>query len=224
MSTMTLNKKTFRIAGLLLILCLITAAILSGTFAKYTSEYFGQDTALVAKWDLEMKEGTTDFAVSPAEAAQLDLFGHDYNTNILGAFEGNPIIAPGVSGDFTLSMANNSDVAADIVFDIAKTDDSANVPMEYSVDDGASWVGLDGLATHLNCTLAEADESATEKTVNVLWRWAYDVAAQTGTSTITSNDATDTDLGEASAAPTGRTSYKLNIAITATQAKPATEE
>ena len=221
MSTMTLNKKTFRIAGLLLILCLISAAILSGTFAKYTSTFAGEDTALVAKWDLEMKAGGKEFSVSPDSVADLDLFEHAYNKNIVAGTGYDKIIAPGVDGKFVLSMTNNSDVAADIVFDITKTDDSANVPMEYSVDDGASWVGLDDLATHLNCTLAEADESATEKTVNVLWRWAYDDTAQTGsTPAITSNDATDTILGKASAASTGRTSYKLNIAITATQVKP----
>jgi hypothetical protein len=222
MSTMTLNKKTFRIAGLLLILCLISAAILSGTFAKYTSTFAGEDTALVAKWDLEMKAGEKEFSVSPDPVADLDLFEHAYKNNIAQKDGDDYIIAPGVDGEFTLSMTNNSDVAAAITFDITKT--GADVPMEYSVDDGASWVGLDDLATHLNCTLAEADESATEKTVNVLWRWAYDDTAQTGsTPAITSNDANDTILGKASAASTGRTSYKLNIAITATQVTPATE-
>jgi hypothetical protein len=129
MSTMTLNKKTFRIAGLLLILCLISAAILSGTFAKYTNEYFGQDTALVAKWDLEMKAGEKEFSVSPDPVADLDLFEHAYKNNIAQKDGDDYIIAPGVDGEFTLSMTNNSDVAAAITFDITKT--GADVPMEF---------------------------------------------------------------------------------------------
>jgi hypothetical protein len=44
------NKNTFRVAALLLVACLISSVMLSGTFAKYTSEYAGQDTALVARW------------------------------------------------------------------------------------------------------------------------------------------------------------------------------
>jgi hypothetical protein len=47
------NKNTFRVAALLLVACLISSVMLSGTFAKYTSEYAGQDTALVARWSFE---------------------------------------------------------------------------------------------------------------------------------------------------------------------------
>jgi hypothetical protein len=223
MSTMTLSKKTFRVGGLLLIACLITAAILSGTFAKYTSTFAGQDTALVAKWDLTIKAGDTEFTGDGEQ--ELDLFKHAYDKNIVAGAGDDKIIAPGVDGEFVLSMTNNSDVAAAIEFSITEEEDNAEVPMEYKVDNG-EWVDFDGLATaldnELDGTLAVGSE---EKTVKVLWRWAYDDTAQTGsTPAITSNDATDTILGKASAASTGRTSYKLNIAITATQAKPATEE
>lgn len=220
MSTMTLNKKTFRIAGLLLILCLITAAILSGTFAKYTSEYFGQDTALVAKWDLTIKAGDTEFTGDGEQ--ELDLFKHAYDKNIVAGAGDDKIIAPGVDGEFVLSMTNNSDVAAAIEFSITEEEDNAEVPMEYKVDNG-EWVDFDGLATaldnELDGTLAVGSD---EKTVNVLWRWAYERGDDE--TAITSNDATDTGLGEVSAEGETRTSYKLNIAITATQAKPATEE
>lgn len=138
---MNITGKTFRLGGLLLVVCLISTVMLSGTFAKYTSVYAGQDTALVAKWSLAIKEGTHDFAIDPA-VANLDLFSHAFNTNILTTTP--KIIAPGISDNFVLNLTNNSDVAADITFDITKT--GANVPMEYSIDKPFT----DGTAVILN--------------------------------------------------------------------------
>ena len=46
------TSNTAKITILLLMLCLISTAMLSGTFAKYTSEYAGADTALIAKLGL----------------------------------------------------------------------------------------------------------------------------------------------------------------------------
>jgi hypothetical protein len=92
------NKNTFRVAALLLVACLISSVMLSGTFAKYTSEYAGQDTALVAKWDLTMKDqDDNEFSIDTPEQ-QLDLFSHAYDTNILADAGEQKIIAPGVSG------------------------------------------------------------------------------------------------------------------------------
>jgi ABC-type cobalt transport system substrate-binding protein len=53
------TSKTARITILLLVLCLISTAMLSGTFAKYTSEYAGADTALIAKWEIEFDDDNT---------------------------------------------------------------------------------------------------------------------------------------------------------------------
>ena len=51
------TKKTFRLGALLLIVCLISTVMLSGTFAKYTSEYAGKDTAFIAKWKITPSGG-----------------------------------------------------------------------------------------------------------------------------------------------------------------------
>ena len=219
MKTMTLPKKTFRISALLLVVCMISSVMLSGTFAKYTSTYAGQDTALVAKWDLTMTDGTTGFAVSPA-VAELDLFSHAYDTNIVAPDGADYIIAPGVDGEFVLSMTNNSDVAADITFDFEKVTGSADVPMEYSLDSGTTWVILDNLQTALNAENIQLAETGGAVTRTIQWRWAYDGTTATAGAT----DASDTTLGIAfaDAATTGdRTTYVLKIEITATQVQPA---
>jgi hypothetical protein len=212
------NKNTFRVAALLLVACLISSVMLSGTFAKYTSKYAGQDKALVARWSLDIKEGDDHgFALAPDEAATLDLFGHTYSTNMLNA-DGHPIIAPGVDGEFVLNLTNNSDVAADIDFVITEEVGSADVPMEFSFNNFTSTIGdysaLQAALNDLNIHLAELGGSDTR---TVYWRWKYD--GTTGTTGAT--DESDTALGVASASGASRTEYTLNIKVIATQSVPA---
>jgi hypothetical protein len=152
------NKNTFRVAALLLVACLISSVMLSGTFAKYTSEYAGQDTALVARWSFEARGGdnnTTLGAVS--ENTELALFDHLYNRHIIPTDGVAPahtkyIIAPGVQDQFTIKMDYLADVDADVEIAFEKLPGSAAVPIEYCVvRDGLedTWVTLDGLADAL---------------------------------------------------------------------------
>lgn len=215
------TSKTARAAIMLLVLCIISTAMLGGTFAKYTSEYAGADTALVAKWDVAVKEGTTEFAISPAAAADLDLFSHTYVTNINEKDGNDYIIAPGVQGEFVLNVANTGDVAAEITFELVKSGTAGDVPIEYSLSNGsgATYYDLAGLQTALNAlptmqTVAETTGAATQ---TVYWRWPYEASnAVYGDST----NAADTALGVASAGAASRSTYILTITATATQITP----
>ena len=140
------TSKTARITMLLVVLCLISTAMLSGTFAKYTSEFAGEDTALIAKWDISVTDGEDNVL---GGVQSLDLFKHAFNQNIITGAGTDKIIAPGVSGDFTLKVENIGDVAAEVVFDLAASGSANDVPIEYSID-GSSWVNLGDLETALN--------------------------------------------------------------------------
>jgi hypothetical protein len=227
------NKNTFRIGALLLVACLISSVMLSGTFAKYTSEYAGQDTALVARWDLTMTNGETEFSVAP-NVATLDLFSHSYDENILSTAGTQKIIAPGVSGDFVLSLTNNSDVAAEIKFDISKT--GAEIPMQFAITDGEDfdfdtadaatiYADVVDLTTALNKLgpsdgniqlAASDDESNSKSTIKVHWRWPFERGTEAA---LVANDTADTNLGITSVTD-NRTEYKLTITVTATQLAP----
>lgn len=212
------TSKTVRMAILLLVLCMISTAMLGGTFAKYTSEYAGADTALIAKWDVAVKEGTTEFAISPAAAANLDLFSHAYNKNILAEAGTQQIIAPGVEGDFELNVANTGDVAAKMTFDFEVTGTASTAPIEYSLD-GSDWGDLAALKTSLDDLddMEKVDETNGTASQKVYWRWPFE---QTD---VTTGDTADTALGVASttAAESGtRTTYILTITATATQITP----
>lgn len=250
--TMKNISKTVRAAILLLVLCMISTAMLGGTFAKYTSEYAGQDTALVARWSFEAKGGEITMG---AENTELNLFDHLYSTYINKTYgtdddseHAQYIIAPGVGDEFTVKMDYIADVAADVVIEITELDGNAAVPMEYSVDDGTTWVTLanlpdalaDQIRANTNYDFVGDDDTddgsfritkvatdivtphAISETVE--WKWRY-AKGEAGSAYATQTDEQDTALGIASQAAAqesaaSRTTYGIKIDITATQVTP----
>ena len=213
------KNRLFRVTSLLLVLCFVSTVMISGTFAKYTSTFAGQDTALIAKWDLNVTDGTTAFA-TPTAPETLDLFSHVYTGNMIGNAGTQNIIAPGVSDSFVLSVKNNSDVAAKVEFDFDISDGSAvNVPIEYSLtnDFVTKYETVGALATALNdlsefMTLAPGMTNPATKTV--YWRWSFNPTFSG------QDDTKDTALGTQSVTD-NRSTYVLNVTATATQLAPA---
>jgi len=219
------KNRLFRVTSLLLVLCLVSTAMISGTFAKYTSSYAGQDTALVARWDFQVLEGTTDLGAPDEDPIQqLDLFGHLFDTNINQKDGNDYIIAPGVNDEFTINMKFLSDVDAKVTVDFTKTGTvAAELPIEYLVlnadEDNTDWVALGDLPEKFvamvvaeNPTLtAAADpadntftfnrsgiDDATADTITqvVKWRWAFDDTEQPEGESSTGYDSDDeTDTG-----------------------------
>ena len=66
----------------------------------------GEDTALNRQVGFDVKDGKgNDFAVSPADPAELDLFSHVYDENIIATAGTQKIIAPALVG-FCLKCTN----------------------------------------------------------------------------------------------------------------------
>jgi hypothetical protein len=166
------NKNTFRIGALLLVACLISSVMLSGTFAKYTSEYAGQDTALVARWSF-----TSNLAEATAGDISLPIWDHTYATNIYATDGTNYLIAPGIEGSFVVDFTYDADVDAELIFNFTKSgnygvdeDEAAPVPIQYSLDPefGTVFYSLDELE---NAIIATA---ATDSTSDITWESATD--------------------------------------------------
>lgn len=231
---MTNKKRFFSIAAILLVLCMISAVMFAETFARYISIYAGYDTALVAKWNLDVAYGSNGFAIFPAEAAEINLFSHVYNENIIPILGDDYIIAPGVQGDFVLDITNNSDVAAEISFVITEsdTDVEADIPIEFYIHErdgifnkdwsnlGEEILNLSELEAKLNgdkITLDPEEEGTSDEfKTTIYWRWPY----EQDPSDPTAGDSADTVLGNNSANGDRRTEYTLNIKVTATQVTP----
>lgn len=192
----TKRSPFMRIAGFMLAVSLLMTCVISSTMAKYTSAATGSDTATVAKWSV--KVNGREIAVSPAATVDFGLFDTVKDSN--GTDEETDVatgkIAPGTSGEFTLTIENSSEVNAQYAIDFTVTND-ANIPLEFSAD-GTEWkTSLEGVTD----TIAM---SATA-TKTIYWRWAFE---QTDVAT---GDAADTALGIA--APT----VTVSATITATQ-------
>ena len=217
---MTITKNVWKAAALLLILCLVSAVMISGTYAKYTNTYAGEDTALVAKWEID---GTGGIFNTTGTGINLDLFSHAYSQNVRTSNGAMYIIAPGVAGDFTIAFDNNSDVAANVTFDIAATSGSAIVPIKYGFTSSDVTHDITWLKSQLNnnitSTFAAIGVDAPAATQIVYWEWPF------GTG-VPADDLYDTNLGIASsdsdAASHGRTQYGLTITATAIQVQPTT--
>ena len=219
---MTITKNVWKAAAFLLILSLITAVMISGTYAKYTTEFAGEDTALVAKWEVD---GSGGIFTTSGTGIDLNLFEHanySHMNNTSGS--GVYILAPGVADSFIIQFDNNSDVEADITFAVTKTAISADVPILYSftspVAIGTSF-GVEELESELNSTFgaiaADPTSSADPVSQTVYWSWPYEVD---GTQAVKdAQNTSDTALGIKSAVD-DRSEYSLVITATAIQVQP----
>lgn len=211
------KNRMMRLASTLLVLTLLTTCAISGTFAKYTSEATGTDTARVAKW--AFKVGDTNIATTAGTTVTFDLF--DTVKDTAGSTEidvktgtgTERIIAPGTSGLFMLALKNESEVNAEYSIDYSVSN-TYNIPVEFSVDGGTTWV------SHANIDTLDVEDVAIvmdggAANIIVEWRWAF-TGSQSSNFTSTQTDATDTILGIEGAVATDRI-ITVTAKITATQ-------
>lgn len=198
-----------RLAGLAIMLTLISSALVSGTYAKYASAVSGSDTVRVAKFAFNLKD-KTDTVVgnqSSVGATTFDIF----STTDDGLYENGQdgtFIAPGTTGSFDLTLENLSEVDVTASFEFKETNEG-KVPIYYTIEGypqryssvltGSYTDGDDryadmaafeaAMAAEIGVLEATNGTSATEKTVTVNWTWAFEPAG-----TGQSNEA-DTALG-----------------------------
>ena len=166
------ENKVAKFAIIVLALTMIALILVSGTYAKYTSEFEATSNARVAKWSF--KVNNKDIATSEAQELTINLFKTikdttdaeevgSNETDVKAGTATQAIIAPGTAGEFTISVQNLSEVTA-----------KAEIAMEQT--------------------------TATDTVVQ--WRWKYNSGAiSEGKSTENkTGDAADTALGVAGTA------------------------
>ena len=112
------KNHTMRAASLLLVLTLITSCFVGGTFAKYTTELSGDDTARVAKFGVTLDADTDLFSMEYNAPGSISVKSHD----------DADVIAPGTTGTaaaFTISGDPEVDVKVTVSLsgDANETDD-----------------------------------------------------------------------------------------------------
>ena len=123
------KNKFLRLASVMLMLCLITTCAISGTFAKYTTNDTGSDSARVAKWGVTV------------ELSGASLFSDTYNSNKVVGTSSAKVVAPGTSGTLagiTISgqpeVATTVSVSGSITFDGWEVSGSEYCPIVVTVD------------------------------------------------------------------------------------------
>lgn len=86
------KNRMMRLASALLILTLLTTCMISGTFAKYTTQATGKDTARVAKWGVTVSTHTDLFATSYTNT------NDNSGTVTVKSTDANKLVAPGTTG------------------------------------------------------------------------------------------------------------------------------
>lgn len=207
-----------RLGFLALVLTLITTSLVSGTFAKYTKEVKGTDTVRAAKFEFDVKQGSTTFDTT---GAAIDIFGIAADSGVTTSPAG--IIAPGTTGDFDIEITNKSEVDVNAVLTFSETN-SDNIPIyyvyntqryssvltgSYTGDNNGTYEALTELANDMSSVTLEATDGITPTTqlINLDWFWAFN-SAGTGQS-----DTSDTAIGMAGTLP----EVTLDITCTVTQ-------
>lgn len=182
------KNRMMRLASVLLVLCLLTTSVISGTFAKYTSSNTATATATVAKWDVKLDDKAfTDSITFDFTEAWTDSDG-SAETDVV-----SKKLAPGTKGSFDLKVTNSSEVNAQFKIDFDLTA-LAGLPLEFTYKVGEeTYTDNSFVAIAMNET----------KTVTVTWEWPfYEDATQ---------DTADTTLGITAA------TFNITAAVTVEQ-------
>lgn len=198
-------------AGIMALVALaaIGSYFIAGTYAKYTSDIAGTDTATVAKWKWTINNSVIDSVDNTTYTFNLFDTIKDSDRSSSETDVASGLIAPGTSGSFDIDIKNDSEVNATYAIAFTETNNN-NVPIEYSTD-GTTWVSSVN-SMDVSPTNIAMGASSAKKTV--YWRWAY-TGAQSDNYKSTQTDTTDTALGFG--ANTSAATVQVTATVTVTQ-------
>ncbi len=177
------KNRMMRLASVLLVCVLLTTSVISGTFAKYTTQDSASDAARVAKWGVALQVmgklygETYENAIVANDAGTIRVQANDYAT------AADYVVAPGTQGadGFKVSLTGTPEVATQVTVEInAKNVFLASGSYGLMVEVPAGTVTAVNFAT-LGDLYIEADGKYTKAT-------AYDTTA----TYYTLEDAVDT--------------------------------
>lgn len=109
------KNRMMRLASVLLVLTLLTTSVISGTFAKYTTQDSASDTARVAKWGVELQVVGNLYGDSYGAEDKIVL-DDDTGVTVQSVNRSDDIVAPGTKNDegFTFSLKGQPEVDGEV--------------------------------------------------------------------------------------------------------------
>lgn len=166
---------------LVLLLFVVETYLVTGTYAKYTTEVTGKSETTIAGWAWEIND---EALTKETTTYELNLFETINDSNATDE-EGNvaeKMIAPGTSGNFPIKIKNNSEVDATYAYDF-KVTNSLGAKIQWS-DDNTNWTDNIADLNVLPTTLAIGSEATTK---TIYWKWVFEEDEN--------QDAKDTEVG-----------------------------
>ena len=222
------KNKALRLASVLMMACLLTTCVISGTFAKYVTSKEGSDTAHVAKWGVTI----TPNAEFESEYATDDVSVVGTIAKSVIKTDGN-VVAPGTEGKMmSIDLAGTPEVAVAVTYDAELTladwmvDGTYYCPIVIKVGDvsfaGTSYSNAAAFEDAVEKEIEDnykgnyapgtnLDTDASVKKPAITWSWAFRTGASDAEKA--ENDEKDTKLGDAATAAT----ITLSITTTLTQ-------
>lgn len=101
-----------RLASFLLVAVLISTSAISGTYAKYTTQDSGSDTARVAKWGVELQVVGNLYGDTYVNNIVKDANDEGNNIRVQSVDKSTDVVAPGTQNDegFTFSLKGQPEV------------------------------------------------------------------------------------------------------------------
>lgn len=218
------ENKVVKFAIIVLALTMIALILVSGTYAKYTSEAEITGSVKVASWKITVSDKAgadidiTDPEVKTVDVALINtIYDAENKANGTVATDAETdvdesgatkLIAPGTSGKFDFTIKNLSQVTA--TYTVTFEDPKTTVPLEYSVD-GKNWSSD---INTLNIAATNLAMNGGTATPEFYWRWAFE-GEKSVAHTSDQTDSTDTALGRT--AQTNPAEVTLRAKIVATQ-------
>ena len=185
------EKAKFKIVFIVLMVTIISIIFVSTIYANYAITIGkASDKAYVAKWNITINDVS-------------DIFTEEHMINVCNKDEnGNAIIAPGVSGIYSIFLKNAGDVKANVTkIDITKTEDSSLIPLIFSIDGGKTWKNMNEPIEISNQIINPGESKEIAK---LYWKWPSE-----------GNEMADTLVGIASSR--GRKKFVLKVNVAAEQ-------
>ena len=191
-----------RLAALALVLCMVTMSLTAGTLAKYASDASGKASAVVARWDVDFKNGTEDYTSSTVITLKPDA-----DKFVATKLVKDERIAPETTGSLELSVdGTNTEVAFDyaITLDLSTIeqtigDSAANgldttAPLKFykNVEYTQEADMIDGKPGVKGTIMADATGDDRKATATIYWKWD---SSGINIDSTAAGDATDTKLG-----------------------------
>lgn len=113
------SNRVYKLAAVLMVLCLITACVIGTTLAKYTTSGSGSDTAQVAKWGVKVE-------IQNANGVFANKYTNDSSEEtVISSNTDIDVVAPGTSSPnaLTFSISGKPEVSAKVEFVFTATND-----------------------------------------------------------------------------------------------------